>query len=83
MGDCLEMESIMAGSSELQKCLDRYTDLNNSCLYVQKRVKADNTGKFFQAVPLTIFGKKTKNRKKALTLDETVEILEAILEKVG
>lgn len=64
MGDCLEMESIMAGSPELQKCLDRYTDLNNSCLYVQERVKADNTGKFFQAVPLTIFGKKTKNRKK-------------------
>lgn len=53
----------MAGSRELRKSLNRYSDLKNICLHVQNRVKADNNGKFLRTVQLTILAEQTKNRK--------------------
>lgn len=64
MGNRVGVESIMAESPELRKSLNRYSDLENICLHIQDRVKADSNGKFLKAVPLTIFAEKTKNRKK-------------------
>ncbi len=83
-------KSIMAESRALRKSLNRYCDLENICLYMQDRVRADSSGKFLQTKLDEIIAYRnqlahgeTPGQATELTLDETVEILEAILCRVG